>query len=250
MQSSSFVIVAAQSSSVKGDLIENTRRHADMVRAASKHDAKVIVFPELSLTGYEPTVAETLATTADDDFLRPLQQLSNQLHVTIVAGCPIRSPEFKPYLGAFILRAERPVEIYRKRFLHGDEERHFIPFDDVVTCESHDELIGIAICADISNEQHPADVAARRATAYAAGVAMTPNGIGEAEQRMSRYAQEYRFVTVMANYASTTGGHEMGGRSGIWDESGRCVAQAESDGECLIIGKRGPTGWSGEVASV
>ena len=58
---SSFTIAAAQSSSVKGDIEENIRRHCEIAALADSHGAHVIVFPELSLTGYEPTVAAELA---------------------------------------------------------------------------------------------------------------------------------------------------------------------------------------------
>ena len=46
-----FTIAAAQASSVKGEIAQNVRRHAEFVVRAAEHQANVIVFPELSLTG-------------------------------------------------------------------------------------------------------------------------------------------------------------------------------------------------------
>jgi len=103
--------------------------------------------------------------------------LSDRLVITIIAGCPIRSEETKPYIGAFIIRPDVPVEIYRKRVLDGDEVRHFIPSTDAVVRRCHDTPIGIAIRADINN---PAHAAGNGATVYAAGVAITPKGVGRA----------------------------------------------------------------------
>lgn len=242
-----FVIAAAQSSSAKGDIAWNVLRHAEFVIRAARHQAKVVVFPELSLTGYEPTVAAETAVDATDRSLFPLQELTDRLNMTIIAGCPVRSAEVRPCIGAFIIRPQLPVGVYRKRFLHPGEERHFMPSDDIVVCRCHGREIGIAICADISNPRHPADLRLQDATIYAAGVAMTPNGIGEAEAEMAGHARRHHFLAVMANYASETGGYPMAGKSAIWDESGSIVAQAESSGECLVLANSTPSGWAGSI---
>jgi predicted amidohydrolase len=202
------------------------------------------------LTGYEPTLAAELALDARDAQLAPLQEQSDKLSVTIIAGCPIRSDEVKPYIGAFIIRPQQPVVAYRKRFLHPGEEQHFIPSDDVVVCNCHGRAVGIAICADISHPRHAADASQQNATIYAAGLAFTPKGIAEAETAMSGYAREYQFLAVMANCASATGGYPMAGRSAIWDESGTLIAQAEATGESLVLAQATPNGWTGRLVEM
>ncbi len=250
MNASSFRIVAAQSSSVAGDIVANIRRHAELVHMAHEHGADVVVFPELSLTGYEPTVVRQSAMDSNDHALDPLQALSDELSVTMFAGCPIRSHVRKPFLGTFIIRPQKPIECYRKRFLHPGEEQHFVASNDTVVVWSHDRAIGVAICADINNPTHPADASKQQATIYAAGVAMTPNGIAEAETNMADYARRYGLLSVMANFASSTGGYPMAGRSAVWDEAGSIVAQAEGLGECLVLAEATSAGWQGQVVTV
>ena len=196
-----FTIAAAQSSSIKGDISENIRRHAGLVRLATEHGAEVIVFPELSLTGYEPTIAREVALTADADDLRPLKELADDLRVTIIAGCPIQSTYNKPFIGAVILRPSQSIGVYRKRFLHPGEKQHFIPSNDMLVYSSHGQSIGVAICADIDHPTHPADLRKQNATIYAAGVMMTPRGIADAEEKMSNYAKKHHMLAVMANHA-------------------------------------------------
>ena len=96
-------------------------------------------------------------------------------------------------------------------------------------------------------QSNAADVSQQNATVYAAGLAFTPRGIAEAEAAMSGYARRYRFLAVMANYASATGGFPMAGKSAVWDESGTIVAQAAATGECLVLAGTTPTGWAGHV---
>jgi predicted amidohydrolase len=244
-----FTIAAAQSSSVKGDIPENIRRHAELVVLAREQGADAVVFPELSLTGYEPTVAALTAIDAHDSVLRPLQTLVDDLAVIVMAGCPIRSSHPRPYIGMLILRPGGSTAVYRKRFVHSSEEPHFVASDDSVVFVAGGTTIGVAICADISNPIHPADAARQGAKLYVAGVAKTPDEIGAAEANMAAYAKQHAMMTIMANYASPTGGFPTGGRSAAWDESGRLMARAQSHGECLVLACRAATGWTGRVVN-
>ena len=47
-------IALAQTNSTVGDLCGNAKRILDFARRASERGANVVVFPELSLTGYPP----------------------------------------------------------------------------------------------------------------------------------------------------------------------------------------------------
>lgn len=56
-----LTIAAAQSISVAGDLPGNIARHLDFMASAAEQGVQLLVFPELSLTGYEPERAFDLA---------------------------------------------------------------------------------------------------------------------------------------------------------------------------------------------
>jgi predicted amidohydrolase len=64
---SEFKIAAAQVASVRGDLAGNIQTHAAAVASAALRRISVLVFPELSLTGYEPDLAADLAITQEDE---------------------------------------------------------------------------------------------------------------------------------------------------------------------------------------
>ena len=67
------VFAAAQCSAVAGDIAANVRRHLEFMDAAHGQGVDVLVFPELSLTGYEPALAAGLAQAADTDCVAPLR---------------------------------------------------------------------------------------------------------------------------------------------------------------------------------
>lgn len=91
-----FRMAVAHSSSAPGDITGNVQHHVLFASQAANCGAQLIVFPESSLTGDEPTLAERLATDATDSRLKPLQDLADQHNLAIIAGCPIASPENKP----------------------------------------------------------------------------------------------------------------------------------------------------------
>lgn len=238
-----FVISAAQSGSIKGDIKVNMQTHSEFIHAAAEYDADVIVFPELSLTGYEPALARDLALEAGEDILNPLVDLAKKTGMTIIAGCPIRSDSSKPYIGAFIFQPNGQISIYRKRYLHSGEDRYFSPSVDNVVYRCKAESVGMAICADIENPAHPADAKKAGATIYAACVLMTPKGIDED-------AAKHKMVAIMANHATDTGGYTTAGRSAIWNESGMFLAGAEGAGNALIIASKTNGHWNGRTVII
>lgn len=99
-----FKIAAAQVPSVRGDVDGNIATHAAAMAAAAKYEVAVLVFPELSLTGYEPDLAAELAITAGDSRLAPLLALAREHQIEAVVGAPLHYGTAKPALGADVPR--------------------------------------------------------------------------------------------------------------------------------------------------
>src|SRR5436309_1732437 len=100
-----FKIAAAQVASVRGDVEGNIGVHAAALAAAAGHGVSVLVFPELSLTGYEPDLAAELAVTTDDGRLAPLLALARRHRIEAVVGAPLHGGAAKPALGAIVITA-------------------------------------------------------------------------------------------------------------------------------------------------
>lgn len=101
------VFAAAQAISIAGDVSANRLRHQSFMQAAAEQDVQMLVFPELSLTGYERDLAEELAILPDDAILQPLRDLAHELRLTTVVGMPIRLLAGAPVMiGALILGAD------------------------------------------------------------------------------------------------------------------------------------------------
>ena len=73
-----FKIAVAQIPSEKGNVGKNIDDHVEVINLASKCGVSLVVFPELSLTGYELELADSLALTIDDERLKALSSMAEK----------------------------------------------------------------------------------------------------------------------------------------------------------------------------
>ena len=248
---SRFTIAAAQSFSVAGDLAANIARHLRFMAEAAEQGVELLVFPELSLTGYEGQVAADLAIDPQDAVLQPLRDCARELGLTAVVGMPIRNKErSKVLIGALTLGGNGSLEVYSKQHLHSGEERFYAPGVGGSTLRIGSETVALAVCADFSHASHAAAAAGAGADLYAAGVLIGEKGYGVDSALMQGYAQNHSMAVLMANHAGLTGGWQSAGRSAVWSERGTLVVAAQGPGEVLVIARRDAGAWQGRVVPV
>lgn len=217
---------------------------------AAACDVSVIVFPELSLTGYEPDLAAALAFTSGDGRLAPLRRLVTQHPIALVVGAPVRNGAGNPAIGAFVFTPDGDVRTYLKMHLGASERAHFSQGDRPLAVDVGGQKLGIAICADSSRASHPATYAELGATIYAAGVFLTEEWYVTDVPRLQSYAAAYGMLTLMANHGSSTGTHESVGRSAAWAPGGELLVQAGGVERVLVTATLEETGWRGEVVRI
>ena len=84
-------VCVAQTRPITGDIQRNIVVHSRLVDLAVSNRAEIVVFPELSITGYEPTLANDLATNQNDHRFDIFQIISDTQHVTIGIGVPTKN---------------------------------------------------------------------------------------------------------------------------------------------------------------
>jgi predicted amidohydrolase len=85
----SLRIAAAQSTSVAGDIATNVLIHTRFITAAHQAGVDLLVFPELSLSGYELPRLSNCLVQPDDLCLAPIRELVRQTCITVVVGAPL-----------------------------------------------------------------------------------------------------------------------------------------------------------------
>jgi len=243
----SFIIAAAQSASEPGDISRNIDHHLRFGAIAAERGVQLLVFPELSLTGYELTLAKSNAVNPENSNLNPLRHLAMQAQMTVVVGAPMLNDTGELYIAALALRPDGSVSTYTKVHVHQSELEVFTPGHGGSPLLVKDARVALAICADVSHPQHAAKAAALGVDVYAAGVMIDEIGYGRKVPLLRNYAMEHRMAVLMANYSGVTGGEVSAGKSALWSEDGELIAASMGTEEALIVGTKQNGVWNGTV---
>ena len=226
-------VCIAQTKSVKGDISANLKNHLRWINVAVAERADLMVFPELSLTGYEPTLAQELASGPDDPRWAELQKISNQHDLTIGVGLPVRS-EGGIFIGMIVLQPGGPPAVYSKQLLHEDELPYFIPGDKPMMLTIKDTTVALAICYEALQPPHAEQAHDLGATLYLASVAKAQSGIEKAQRYFPSLATRYALPVLMANGVGFCDNFESRGQSSVWSAQGQLLGQLHDTDEGLI----------------
>lgn len=147
-----LLVAMAQIAPALGDLQRNLDLHVEQIEAARRQHADLIVFPELSLTGYVVRdMVPELAVAPDGPEIRRLIEAAGPM--ALVAGFIEESPRHRFYNSALWAEGGRVLHVHRKVYLptYGlfDEQRYFAAGDHF---EAFDTArfgrVGILVCED------------------------------------------------------------------------------------------------------
>lgn len=250
----------AQTVPVAEDLASNLKQHLELAAIAADTGAGTVVFPELSLTGYELARAPELALAPDDRRLSPLDELARERGVNLVVGAPVRAGERRVLAALIVSPAGRAV--YAKRRLGAfspraavdgrvppPESSVFAPGEDDPLFEIDGATAALAVCADVGDPQHARRAAERGATHLFASMFVVPSEYDGEARVLERMARSHRMVVAMANFGGPSGGLVAAGRSAIWAADGRRVAVAPAEGAAVVIAHPENGGLRGELRS-
>ena len=227
-------ICVAQTRPVKGDIQRNIDNHKKLIELSIANGADTIIFPELSITGYEPKLAKELATNKDDKRFDVFQKISDTNQVTIGIGVPIKKNE-GICISMVIFNPHKTRETYFKKYLHADEEEFFISGQNSTHLASDKNNIALAICYEISVGEHAENAFKSGAEIYIASVAKTVTGVEKAIESLSGIANKYSMMVFMSNCIGQCDNFESGGKTSAWNNKGILLEQLNDTNEGIII---------------
>jgi predicted amidohydrolase len=248
-------LAVAQTLPVRGDVAANLEQHVRLARVASDEQAEVLVFPELSLTGYELDLASELAFSEDDARLAPLVDVAASHAMTLIVGAPVRLGA-RLHLGAFILAPDRRIDVYTKHHLGAFPTsanpggRVPPPEASVFTAGDRNPLVAlrggtaaVAVCADTGRPSHPQAAAERGAQSYLASMFVIPSDLANDTRNLATYAARHVMAVAFANFGGPSGGLRSAGRSAIWSERGERLVQLGARGAGVALARESDVGW-------
>ncbi len=231
-------ISLAQIPVVRGELESNLSQHIKMIEHSARHQADLVVFPELSLTGYELDLAKQLALTPESDLFTVLCQSAVENQITVIAGCPLKSEtDDKPTIGAAVCMPDGSKQFYSKQYLHEGEDQFCSNGSTDYFIDIKGNKIALAICADFVSPEHSQKAAERNADIYIASALISEKGFANDAKILSGIASKHSFPVLLSNHISTTGGWATFGNNSVWNEYGELVLNSGSKAPCLVLCK-------------
>jgi predicted amidohydrolase len=241
-----MILAAAQTNPQRGQIESNLEQHYAMCNKALDLNAELIVFPELSISGYEREDAYKCFFTPDDARLLNLKKISVSEKIIIIAGAPIKI-KTDLYIGSFIFSPEGKISIYVKQYLHTGEDLYYkssFDFDPQFTLK--DNRISLGICADVENVRHIRQARNKSSNLYIPSIFYTPESITKLHEKLSNYSKEYRMNILMSNFCVESYNLKAGGKSAFWNNRGKKISELnETEPGILIIEGEGNE-WNGK----
>lgn len=227
-------LCSAQIKPIKGDIESNIQKHISFINLATENGAELIFFPELSLTGYEPTLAKALATTQDDNRLDVFQEISDAKQIIIGAGIPTKQNS-DVCISMIIFQPHTSRQTYSKQILHSDEYSYFVNGDKQVFISYKNHKIAPAICFESLQIEHSVKASANGANIYLASVAKSSKGVEKANLHYLKIAKSLNMNILMANSVGLADDFTSAGNSAIWNNEGKILAQLDDKNEGILI---------------
>ncbi len=237
----------AQINSILGDLNKNIERHIECCNKAIAEKSDIIIFPELSLTGYslKDINYDVAFNPYKSDKLKDLLKLSKK--ISIVCGFVEEGENFAVYNSAILLEDGEIKGIHRKIYppTYGifEELRYFSRGTDCVPINSKHGKLGIMVCEDLWHMSVPYTMAMAGAQVLIA-IVCSPTRLGVDTDKFKNYevnSEHHKtYARILSSYLlfSNRVGFEDGvnfwGGSKIVDPSGSVLSVAKLFDEDMI----------------
>jgi NAD+ synthase/NAD+ synthase (glutamine-hydrolysing) len=250
-------IALAQINTTVGDLAGNVDLMIHMARRAAEGAAEVVVFPELSVTGYPPRdlVEKPSFLERTEQQLQRLARETAALDLTLVCGYVGRADrsagKTATNSAAVLERGNilfRQTKMLLPTYDVFDEGRHFIPAERQTLCRLRGKQVALTICEDAWNDKQywerqlyrrdPVEELMERGAEILISINASPYHMDKRALRRQVFMTAARRHRVPVVYVNQVGGNDQlvfDGSSFVMDAEGRLLASAASFREDLVF---------------
>ena len=244
-----LTLALAQIDTRLGAVEANLEKHLALIQEAQKAGADLLVFPELSLTGYvlqDLASAVALRPTADNPVFNRLLQASQSLD--LVVGFVDEDRRHRFFIAAAYLSAGELVHVHHKVYLptYGlfDEGRFFAWGEAVRAFDTRFGRLGMLICEDFWHASPPyllwldgADMILLTSASPGRGLSSGPQleSARWVEQINQAYASLFTAFVAHANRVGYEDGLHFWGGSTVYDPNGELLAKGPYHEEGLTL---------------
>lgn len=230
-----------------GDVEANLHTHLDLLEQAAQQDSKLVIFPELSLTGYYlQDLVEEVAMTKDSKSLQILCEQTRKLDLDTMVGFVDVSERGKSYIASAYISRGEILHIHHKVYLptYGmfDDGRYFTLGDHIRAFDTPYGRVGMLICEDFWHVSAPyllwldgADILLLHSASPGRGIDTrnnleTPRWV---EMMLQVYGAQFSNFVAHCNRVGFEDGRAFTGGSAIVDPNGDFLVKSPYFDETL-----------------
>jgi len=234
-------IALAQINLLVGDIAGNAAQVIDCaIRARDALGAQLVVFPELTLTGYPPEDL-LLRPELHTRVLRALTDITRRVHgIDVLLGYPRQAPGGL-YNAASVLRDGAIIATYHKQHLPNysvfDEKRYFVPGNAPCVVDVQGVPVGVTICEDVW-QPGPVRQATDAGARLLININASPYHAGKGREREEVVRQRVEETGVPVVYLNLVGGQDelvFDGESFVMDAHGHVTQRAPAFAADLYV---------------
>jgi predicted amidohydrolase len=239
-----FKVALAQISCKQGDKAENIKKIERNVIQAKTQGADLVIFPELSLTGYtlRDRVYE-LAETIPGCSIGILEKIAKRARVHLVVGMPELSEKTQAtiYNTAVLIGPNGSIGKYRKMYLptHSvfEEKRYFRLGYQTAAIDTELGIIGLTICYDVFFPE-VSRLTRLKGSKLIVCISASP-AVRRAffETLTAARAIENTAFLAYVNLVGVENGLQFWGGSRLIGPNGKNIVKAKYDEEDLVVGE-------------
>ncbi len=242
-------LALSQMNTVLGDVEANLQTHLAIIEQACDQQADVLIFPELSLTGYflqdlVPTVA--LRPVDDNPIFKQLLQASKR--IDLVVGFVQEDERNRFFIASAYLSEGKVLHVHQKMYLPTysvfDEGRFFAWGDHVSAFDTRFGRVGILVCEDFWHASLPYLLWQDGADLMIFSSASPGRGLSAESQLDSArwvdhinraYASLFTTFVAHTNRVGYEDGLHFWGGAMVYDPNGNVLARAPQHEQALLF---------------
>ncbi|WP_137989477.1 carbon-nitrogen hydrolase family protein [Streptomyces vilmorinianum] len=233
-----MIVAATQFAPVAGDIEANVRTAAELIRAAAADGARLVVFAELALTGYEPTLIRDtpgLVLSEDDARLEPIREACRAAGAAAVVNGPVRTARTRPGVTTLVIGPDGSLLTrYDKQHLYGIEQEVFSPG----TADGRFTLDGVRFATATCYDNRFPELA-ERAAADGCAVCLASSVLSADNDSFEKVyptrARDFGLYVVLGNVLGRNEDGVGAGGAGAWGPDGERIADAGPDRPGFVL---------------
>ena len=237
----SWRIAVAQINCTVGDLKGNCTKIIEFAGKAKDSGADIVIFPELTITGYPPEDLLMKPKFIKDN-LEALREVARSVEDLVAVVGFVDRENGNLFNAAAVVFGGEVKGIYRKTLLPNygvfDEKRYFIPGRTPSVFKLGDLIFGVNICEDIWFDKGPTAAQSRAGASLILNINASPYHTGKIQVREEILRHQAATNHVFLAYSNLVGGQDelvFDGQSMVFDNDGNMIARALAFREDLMV---------------